>query len=112
MDRLDTQRGFAAVIGDLEDLELANDGRAQILQDKALVAVICPGVAQHAKRVTAAGNFREVLAVLTRRLLAHAANIAHHREAEGIGVEAAEAWIVEARLRSEERRVGKECRAR
>src|SRR5438876_9170905 len=45
MDRIDPHRRLFAVVGDLEETELANEMRAEILQDETLVAEVRPGVA-------------------------------------------------------------------
>src|SRR5581483_5365850 len=98
MDRLDPERRLAAVVSDLEQPEVADDLRAEILQHEALVAVIGPGVAQYPVGVAAAGNVREILAVFVLRLKADALDVAHHRKAQRVRIEPAEARVVEARL--------------
>ena len=74
-----------------------------ILQDKAFIPVIGPGIAQYAIRVATAGDLGEPRLVLLGRVVADALDIAHHREAERIGVEAAEARIVEPGLEHDAR---------
>src|SRR3984893_1522984 len=69
-----------------------------MLQDEAFVAVIRPRVTQDAKTVSRAGYVGKPLPVLLGRLFADAADIAHHREAQRIRVEAAEPRVIEVRL--------------
>ena len=45
-------------------LEPAHHGRAQILQDKAFVAIVGPGVAQHAKGIAAPGEGPDIFNIV------------------------------------------------
>ena len=103
MDRFDAQRRLCAVVGDMEQPKAPDHGRAQMLKDEALIAVIRPGMAQHAKAVSRAGNFGKPLPILPGRLLADAIDVAHHREAERIRVQAAKPRVIEIRLKHDAR---------
>src|SRR6516164_10494443 len=56
MDRLDPESRLGAVVRDLEQSEAADERRAQILQHEALVAIVPPGMTQHAIAVSPASN--------------------------------------------------------
>src|SRR5215469_1149846 len=103
MDRLDPESWLGAVVRDLEQSEAADERRAQILQHEALVAIVPPGMTQHAIAVSPASNVGKPLPILIRRVLADAMDIAHHREAKRVGVEPAEARVVEIRLKDDAR---------
>src|SRR5215469_6499052 len=78
MDRLDPESWLGAVVRDLEQSEAADERRAQILQHEALVAIVPPGMTQHAIAVSPASNVGKPLPILIRRVLADAMDIAHH----------------------------------
>src|SRR5262249_46103682 len=103
MDRLDAQRWLGAVVGDMEQAKAPDHRRAQMLQNETLIAIIRPSVTQHAKAVSRAGYVGEPLPILLGRFLTDALDIAHHREAECIGVQAAEPRVVEIRLKHDAR---------
>src|SRR5262249_8820654 len=91
MDRLDPESRLSAVVGYLEQTEAADKCRTQILKNKALVAVVCPGMTQHPITVSLAGYVGKPFLILIARIFADTIDIAHHRESERIGVETAEA---------------------
>src|SRR5690348_10043887 len=98
VDGADDKRIVAGLIVHAEQAEIADESRAQILQDEALVAVIGPGMAQRAIGITVAGDIGEPLAVLVAGFEADALDVAHHREAQGVGVDAVVARVVEIGL--------------
>ena len=99
VDRIDPERGFAAVVGDMEQAELADHRRAQILQDKALVAVVGPDIAQYRHHVTGSGNVRKPFTILVVGIGNDALDVLHHRKAERVGIKARKARIVEVGLK-------------
>src|SRR5262249_20207242 len=101
MDGIDQQRVRALGVDHFEQTELPDEMWAQILQDEALVAVISPGVAQRAIGIAIPGEVGEPLAVFVLGLEADALDVAHHGEAEGVGVDAVVAAIVEIGLRDD-----------
>src|SRR5439155_22270780 len=103
MDRIDPHRRLLAVVGDLEETELANEMRAEILQDETLVAEVRPGVAQRAVGIAVAGDVRKPLAIFRSRLDADPLDVLHHGEAERVGIDAAIARVVEGRLKDDAR---------
>ena len=98
VDRLDAQVRLVGIVEHVEQPELADQPRAEELQDEALVAVVRPHIAQHRHRIGGAGDVGEPVLVLGRRFGADALDVAHHREAERVGVDAGIARIVEVRL--------------
>src|SRR6266446_8223001 len=98
MDGANEERVVAGLVQHSEQAELADEPGAQILQHEALVAVIRPGMAQGAIGVAVAGDVGEPLAILIARLEADALDVAHHGEAQGIGVDAVVARVVEIGL--------------
>ena len=98
VDGLDAHRMILRLVADVEDAEVANDLRAQELMDEAFVAEIRPGILQSLHGLTVAREVREPPTILIRRLQTDALDVAHHRKAERVRVEAREAAIGEARL--------------
>src|SRR5690606_13874366 len=85
-------------VGQMEEAEVADQRRAQILQDEGFVAVVLPRVDQRNHRIAVAGNVGEPVPVLGGRLRADALDILHHGKAKRIRIDAGIAPIVEARL--------------
>src|SRR6185312_6194732 len=86
------------IVDDTEEAEIADARRREELRDKALVTIVGPDVAKRAVCIAIAGDIRHPFAVLVRWLDAHALDVAHHRKAERIGIDAREAAVVEIRL--------------
>src|SRR6516162_11003105 len=84
MDRLAPESRLSAVVGYLEQTEPADKCRTQILQHKAFVAIVCPGVTQHAVTVSLAGYIGKPFPILIGRIFADTIDIAHHCESERI----------------------------
>src|SRR6516165_11458518 len=103
MNGLDPESRLGAIVRDLEQAEAADERRAQILQHKALVAGVRPGVTQHSIAVSRPGDVREPLPILIGGVLADAMDIAHHRKAERVRVEPTKAGVVEIRLKDHTR---------
>src|ERR1700751_5276367 len=76
VDRLDPERRLSAVVRDLEKTEAADDRRAQVLEHKAFVAIVRPGMAEDSIPVATAGNIRKPFPFFLRRLLADAMDVA------------------------------------
>src|SRR6185437_16290222 len=98
MDGADDERVVAGLVIHAEQAEVADEPRAQILQNEALVAVVGPGMAQRAVGIAITGDIGEPFAVLAARLEADALDVAHHGEAQGVGIDAVVARVVEIGL--------------
>ena len=92
---------FVGAVGQHEQLQLADQMRAQELAHERLVAIIGPDVAQHRAPVLVAGDAGEPFAILVGRRDADALDVLHHREAERVGVEAGIAAVVVIELRDD-----------
>ena len=79
-------------------MKVADDLRREVLPHETLVAEIGPRALERLDRLAIARDLGEPLAVLLGRLGADALDVAHHGEAERVGIDAGEARIVEVRL--------------
>ena len=82
----------------MEQPEVADDPWAEVLKNKAFVAIVRPDVAQYRHRVALAGDIGEVLPILGGRLDADAFDILHHRETQRVGIDAGIAAVIVIRL--------------
>ena len=98
VDRGDLHRLFLFGIAQRKEPQVAHDLGAEELLDEAFVAVIGPGVLQHAAPIAAAGDGGKPFAVLGLGRLADPLHVAHHGKAERIGVDAGIARMIVARL--------------
>src|SRR5262245_35195258 len=99
VDRLDLDSGLVGgVVVQVEHAHLSHQARTEKLADEALVAIVGPDLAQHRHDVPAAGDIGEPFAVLVVGLGDDPRDVAHHGEAQRIGIEAGEALIVVAGL--------------
>ncbi|MNO80347.1 hypothetical protein D3C76_715540 [compost metagenome] len=97
VDGVDQQVLLVVVVLDAEQLEVADHLGREVLQDEAFILEGLHGELQGGQPV-AAGDVREPAAVFLGGLLADAADVAVHGEAQRIGVDAAVVGAVEARL--------------
>src|SRR5262245_46758257 len=99
VDRLDLDSGLVGgVVVQVEHAHLPHQARAEELADEALVAIVGPDLAQHRHDVPGAGDVWKPFAVLAVGLGDDLRDVAHHGEAQRVGIEAGEALIVVAGL--------------
>ncbi len=97
VDGRDLDLGLLLVVDDGKQSQLAHQLRAEELADEALVLVVAHRVVE-CGQPGRAGQVREPVAVLLRRVVADAFDVAVHRETQRIGVQARVAALAHAGL--------------
>src|SRR5437667_8582476 len=98
MDRGYDEFVLVRVVDQMEQAKVADDSGAEELGNKAFVTIVGPCVLQHAMGIAAAGDFSEPAPVLLGRVDADAFDVAHHREAERVWIDAGVVLLAEPRL--------------
>ena len=97
VDRIHKQLGFSLVVGNREEPEIAHQFRRQELANERLVLEIAHGEIKGFAPVRAC-DFRKPPPIFRRRVGADPLQILEHREPHRVGVDVAEATLIEAGL--------------